>query len=51
MILLVLGCFYLFVHSIHNVSPQEEVANLWQICGTKEPKANVGIWSSTRYAT
>jgi hypothetical protein len=36
-----LGCFDLFVDLIHNVTPQEEVANLWHI---KESKANVGIW-------
>jgi len=46
--LLLLGCFHMFVNSTHNVSPQKEVANWWHI---KESKANVGIWSFTRYAT
>jgi hypothetical protein len=41
LLLLVLGCFDLFVDSIHNVSLQEEVVDLWHI---KELKANVGIW-------
>jgi hypothetical protein len=48
LLLLVLGCFDLFVNSIHNVAPQEEVANLWHI---EESKAIIGIWSSIRYAT
>jgi hypothetical protein len=38
--MLILGCFDLFVDSIHNVAPQEEVIDLWHI---KESKANVGI--------
>jgi hypothetical protein len=48
LLLLALGCFDLFVNPIHNIAPQEEVANLWHI---KESKANVGIWSFIRYAT
>jgi len=44
---MLLGFFDLFVDFIHNVTPQEEVANMWHI---KESKANVGIWSFTRYA-
>jgi hypothetical protein len=40
MLLLVLGCFDLFVDSIHNVASQEEVANLWHI---KESKTNFGF--------
>jgi hypothetical protein len=48
LLFLVLGRFDLFVDFIHNVAPQEEVANMWHI---KESKANVGIWSFTRYAT
>ncbi len=48
LLLLVLGFFDLFVDSVHNVAPQEEVANLWHI---KESKTIIGIWSSIRYAT
>jgi hypothetical protein len=48
LLLLLLYCFDLFVDSIHNVPPQEEVANLWH---KNESKANVGIWAFTRYAT
>jgi hypothetical protein len=48
LLLLFLNCFDLFVDSIHNVSPQEEVAHLWHI---NESKANVHIWSFTRCAT
>jgi hypothetical protein len=48
LLLLGLGYFDLFVDSIHNVAPQEEMADLWHI---KESKTNVGIWSSIRYAT
>jgi hypothetical protein len=45
---LLLGCFHIFVDSTHNVSLQNEVVDLWH---TKESKANVSIWSFTRYAT
>jgi hypothetical protein len=49
MLLLLLLChFDQFVNSIHNVAPQEEVVDLWHI---KKSKANVSIWSFTRYAT
>jgi hypothetical protein len=49
MLLLQVLCFFdLFVDSIHNVAPQEEVANLWHI---KESKTIIGIWSSIRFAT
>jgi hypothetical protein len=48
LLLLLLYFFHLFVDFIHNVPPQEEVANLWH---TNESKANVGIWSFMRYAT
>jgi hypothetical protein len=48
LLLLSLGCFDLFVDSIHNVAPQNEIADLWDI---KESKTNVSIWSFTRYAT
>jgi hypothetical protein len=39
--------FHCFANSVHNVPPEEEVADLWH---TNESKANVGIWSFTRYA-
>jgi hypothetical protein len=48
LLLLILGCFDLFVDYIHSVAPKAEVANLWHI---KESKTNSGIWSFTRYAT
>jgi hypothetical protein len=48
LLLLLLHRFDLFVNSFRNVAPQEEVVNLWH---TKKSKANVGIWSFTRYAT
>jgi hypothetical protein len=48
LLLLVLGCFDLFVDSIHDVAPQEQVVDLLHI---KESKENVNIWSFTRYAT
>jgi hypothetical protein len=48
LLLLLIDCFHLFVDCIHNVSPQEEVANMWHI---KESEVNVGIQSFTRYAT
>jgi len=40
LLLLLLGCFDLFVNFIHNVAPQEEVIDLWHI---KESKANVAF--------
>jgi hypothetical protein len=40
--------FHYFSNSIHNLAHQKEVANLWH---TNESKANVGIWSFTRYTT
>ncbi len=45
---LFIDCFHLFVDCLRNVSPQEEVVDMWHI---KESKANVGIQSFTRYAT
>jgi hypothetical protein len=48
LLFLVVDCFDLFVDSIHDVARQEEVADLSHI---KESKANVGIWSFTKYAT
>jgi len=48
LLLFLLCCFDLFVNSTNNVAPQEEVVDLWHI---KESKANVGIWSFTRYGT
>jgi hypothetical protein len=48
LLLLLIDCFHLFVGCIHNVLPQEEVADMWHI---KELEANLGIQSFTRYAT
>jgi hypothetical protein len=48
LLLLILGCFDLFVDSIHIVALQKEVVDLLHI---KESKANVDIWSFTIYAT
>jgi hypothetical protein len=48
LLLLLLGRFDLFIDSFHNGAPQEEVVDLWHI---KKSKANVGIWSFTRYVT
>jgi hypothetical protein len=48
LLLLLLNYFHLFIDPIHNVAPQEEVADLWH---TKELKANFGIWTFTRYVT
>jgi len=48
LLLLLIDYFHLFVNYIHNVSPQEEVADMWHI---KELDANVGIQSFTRYTT
>ncbi len=31
LLFMLLGCFDLFIDSIHNVTPQEEVAHLWHI--------------------
>jgi hypothetical protein len=33
---MLLGCFDLFENSIHNVAPQEEVANLWHSRNQKQ---------------
>jgi len=48
LLLLLLHRSDLFVDSFHNVAPQEGVVNMWHI---KKSKANVGIWSFTRYVT
>jgi hypothetical protein len=48
LLLLLLGRFDQFVNFIHNVTPQEEVVDLWHI---KKLKKNVDILSFTRYAT
>jgi hypothetical protein len=46
LLLFLLCCFDLFVNFTHNLASQEKVVDLWHI---KESKANVGIWSFTRY--
>jgi len=36
LLLLFIDCFHLFVDCIHNVLPQEEVANMWHIKNQSE---------------
>jgi hypothetical protein len=48
LLLLLLLFFHLFVDSLHDVPPQEEVVDLWH---ENQLKANVGIWSFIMYAT
>jgi hypothetical protein len=48
LLLLLIDFFHLFIDCIHNVSPQEEVADMWHI---KKSEANLGIQTFTRYAT